>query len=108
MINYVLEVARGRDHNEKGNQMNKHTAINEKTGQVFTRNSKARVYAYAVIVDFHLTNGSIDTPWLPTWTSRLDLAQGIKARMDRDYIAACAADATIERFEVQILKAELR
>ena len=88
--------------------MNKHTAINEKTGQVFTRNSKTRVYAYAIVVDFYLTDGSVNTPWLATWTSRLDLAQGIKAKMDRDYIAACADDDLVERFEVQILKAEVK
>jgi len=88
--------------------MNKHTAINEKTGQVFTRNSATRIYAYAVVVDFYKTDGTVETPWVATWTSRLDLAQGIKAKDDRELSVACAKDATVERFEVQILKAEVK
>ena len=88
--------------------MNKHTATNEKTGQVYTRNSATRVYAYAVAVDFYLNDGNIYSPKLATWTSRLDLAQGIKARTDRDLSAADALDAAVERFEVQILKAEVK
>jgi hypothetical protein len=88
--------------------MNKHTAINEKTGQVFTRNSATRVYAYAVVVDFYLTDGSINSPQFATWTSRLDLAQGTKSKMDRDYAEAGALDELVERVEVQILKAEVK
>jgi len=88
--------------------MNKHTAINEKTGQVFTRNSATRVYAYAVVVDFYHTDGSVYSPKFATWTSRLNLAQGIKAKMDRDYAEADALDVVVERFEVQILKAEVK
>lgn len=89
--------------------MNKHIAINEKTGQVFTRNSATRVYAYAVVVEFYLTDGSVSTPKFATWTSRLDLAQGIKAKMDRDYAVGCAdVHDPVERFEVQILKAEVK
>ena len=87
--------------------MNKHTAINEKTGQVYTRNSATRVYSYAVVVDFYLNDGSIYSPKFATWTSRLDLAQGIKAGSDRQLSAASALDESVERFEVQILKAEV-
>jgi len=88
--------------------MNKHTAINDKTGQVFTRNSATRIYSHAIMADIYFTDGRVeaDSP-SATWTSRLDLAQGIKAGLERDY-AAMQWEATVERVEVRILKAEVK
>jgi hypothetical protein len=88
--------------------MNKHTAINEKTGQVFTRNSATKIYSHAIMADIYFTDGRVEADYpSATWTSRLDLAQGIKARLERDYIAK-EWDLTVERVEVRILKAEVK
>lgn len=88
--------------------MNKHTATNEKTGQVFTRNSATKIYSHAVMADIYYTDGRIEADYpSATWTSRLDLAQDIKARIERDY-AAKQWGETVERFEVRILKAEVK
>ena len=72
--------------------MNKHTAINEDTGRVYTRNSKTRIYAFAVVLDVRYADGSVSHERLGVksealWTSRADLAEKIVRKLADDYRA---------------------
>lgn len=99
--------------------MNKHKAINEKTGRVYTRNSKTRVYEYAIVEDIYYTNGEVkpailggqmEAPQNAVWTSRLDLAQKTAAKMERDiaiWLPRLKDSDNVLRIEVQIIKAEV-
>jgi len=88
--------------------MNKHTATDEVTGQVFTRNSATKIYSHAVVTYFILKDGTVEcTSKFATWASRLDLAQKEKAATERYYAKAHLSDE-IARVEVRILEAEVK
>ena len=87
--------------------MNKHTATNEKTGRVYRRNSKTKIYAFAVVLDVRLRDGSVAHQQLgdkseALWTSRADLAENIVRKLAADY----RADSQPE-IEISILPAML-
>ena len=102
--------------------MNKHSATNPKTGRTYTRNSKTKEYAFAVVEDVYYADGVVkpsvlggqyDKPQYALWTTRLDLAEKTAAKMRARNVAWLAKNADHlalvggVTMDVQILKAEL-
>ena len=92
--------------------MNKHTAINENTGRVYTRNSKTKIYAFAVVLDFRYADGTVGHEVLggpigadsyALWTSRADLAEKIVRKLTAEY----GADRIGSTIEISVLPAML-